>query len=479
MRSVWGDQMFSATTALQRPYNNLDDTFVVCEKGCNCTVEIKFVAPAYKCQEQARGVGAQIRSLQQESGEAHSPIDFNLLAPIGSYTYISNAGLGHYSNTQLKAVNFGGIPLMNPPFPENLGAFRTDPVVWVGYSEIVDSSVPPFLQENQAFPFNRKAWEPVLVACEHYEADYTVELRYIDGMQPRRIKERKLLSPTINTTFMEGATANDGTDDDTLAVPESNYIFPTDVKRYKRTAAYYAMGSAFRERVDGAIQVDDTGQRPNFGYLEQPAMFANTSAARTMLINPANSFPHPNLVKRLQEYYETFLLSFFGNPRFLVVAWAADPSVKTGNSSGVEYLYPCTRSRPGIKYYHRARILVLVYGIAAWLAILGVVAGTLAARENGGVSRNTRFSSVLAATRNASFADMEWDGRQRDRAYISKDLIWQKLGYGILKSGEGNCSGSRRPEVAEPQYGFGFPGEVDQTPAMRSRRTFVTDEADS
>ncbi|KAF5497650.1 hypothetical protein CGCS363_v008082 [Colletotrichum siamense] len=237
MRSVWGDQMFSATTALQRPYTNLDDTFVVCEKGWNCTVEIKFVAPAYKCQEQARGVGAQIRSLQQESGEAHSPIDFNLLAPIGSYTYISNAGLGHYSNTQLKAVNLGGIPLMNPPFPENLGAFRTDPVVWVGYSEIVDSSVPPFLQENQTFPFNRKAWEPVLVACEHYEADYTVELRYIDGMQPHRIKERKLLSPTINTTFMEGATANDGTDDDTLAVPESNYIFPTDVKRYKRTAA--------------------------------------------------------------------------------------------------------------------------------------------------------------------------------------------------------------------------------------------------
>ncbi|KAK2736029.1 hypothetical protein CKAH01_07783 [Colletotrichum kahawae] len=455
-----GSEVFQAGTVFKRPFTNLEDTFTVCEKGWNCTIEIRFIGSGYKCQELGRGVGAKARRLHQESGEADAPFyydPFKVLAPTGNFTWIADTGLGDYVIPQLNDTWPGGIPKMDPPFPKHLGAFRTEPV-------IVDSTIPALLEPNKTASFNPKAWNPVLIACEHYEVDYTAELRYIDGVQLHRIKDRKFLTPIVNTTFNRGVEANDDTMDNTTAVPESNYILPKDQKRYRRTAAYHAIGAFLRSMMNGTIY--------------QPGSIANSHVLQTDLIDHKMYNPYSNIAARLERYYDTLLLSLLGNPRFVVNVWAAEPSIQTGTNNGSEYRYDCTRSRPATAYYYRARNLVLVHGVAAFFAILGVAAGTKALQRNGGISRNNRFSSLLAATRNESLNWVKWDGPQTDRGYISKDLMRQKLGYGLLKRREGNCSGSRESEVAALQYGFGFQGEVDQTPAVRSRRTFVTDEAD-
>ncbi|KAF6834470.1 hypothetical protein CPLU01_04935 [Colletotrichum plurivorum] len=152
-------------------------------------------------------------------------------------------------------------------------------------------------------------------------------------------------------------------------------------------------------------------------------------------------YAHPDMMERLETYYDTLLLSVFGNPRFLPVVWAAKPDERTGMNIGDEYLLPCRRSRPAIRYYYRVRILVLVYSIAAFLAILGVIAGTIAVRKNGGISRNTRFSSILAASMAPGLKSVAWDGLQKDRGHVSEESMKQKLGYGLLASRDGDESG--------------------------------------
>lgn len=456
--------VFQAGTVFKRPFTNLDDTFIICEKGWNCTIEVRFIGPGYKCQELARGAGAKARTLLQQSGEAKAPWPydpFDRLVPTGNHTWIAHATMGDYVNPQLNDTWGPGIPEMDPPFPKNLGAFRTEPVIWIGYSEIIDSSVTPFLHPTDSSSFNRKAWDSVLIACEHYETEYTAELRYIDGVQLHRIKDREFLNPIINTT-VNGHDANDGTMDNTTATPESNYIFPKDVQRYRKTAAYHAIGAFLRSKINGTI--------------EQPFSSVNSSVLQTDLIDQKMFNPYSNISTRLAKYYDTLLLSLLGNPRFVVSVWAADPSVQTSTNNGSEYRYQCIRSRSATAYYYRARNLVLVYGVAAFFATIAVVAGTRALQKNGGIPRNNRFSSILAATRTESLNGAKWGGPQSDRGYISKDLMRQKLGYGLLKSGEGNSCGSRA-EVAETRFGFGFQGEVDQTPTVRSRRAFFTNAA--
>ncbi|KAI1655975.1 hypothetical protein F4813DRAFT_365946 [Daldinia decipiens] len=64
-----------------------------------------------------------------------SPDGFSskLLVPGGDYSYYAYTSGGEYSTRQMKDTSHGGIPNMEPPFPEALGAFRTESVLWIGY----------------------------------------------------------------------------------------------------------------------------------------------------------------------------------------------------------------------------------------------------------------------------------------------------------------------------------------------------------
>ncbi|KAK1968956.1 hypothetical protein LY78DRAFT_727400 [Colletotrichum sublineola] len=437
----------------------------ICRKGWNCTFEVEFTAPGYKCSEQARGIGSKPANLTQQSGEAKPPFGTDILLPEGTFAYYAFTSGGEYSTTQMKDVEIGGIPKMNPPYPEHMGALRTEPVIWIGHVVPPDAHHPASGKEGD----ENMNYVPKIFACEHYETEYTAVFNYTDATQSAYMKTHKFLAPIINTTYIPGLDANDGTADNVTAVPKENYVLPQDVERYRRIAAYHSLGFMLRKFLNGTVQVNKQSANP----------MANTDAIQTKLLDPRNDyFPVFNLQDMVQEFYADLILSIFSTPQFLPVVWAAQPDESTGGSvlggdqhNHSAYEYPCQRSRMVNMYSYHARDLWIVYAIAILLATSGVALGALAVRENGGVLRNTRFSSVVAATRGPALDKVNWEGPNRDQGDVPDDVKKLKLGYGVIinqNMGNGLNAGERYPRQSmiwspsEVRCGFGLEGDVDQ-----------------
>ncbi|KAL0941419.1 uncharacterized protein CTRU02_204182 [Colletotrichum truncatum] len=434
----------------------------VCSKGWNCTFEIEFKAPGYKCTELAHGVDSQLKNLTQESGEAKSPFGTDLLLPKGTFAYYAFTSGGEYSTTQMKDVEIGGIPRMDPPYPEHMGAFRTEPVIWIGHV-VSGRNDNAKVQVGDDFNFI-----PVIFACEHYETEYTAVFNYTDATQSAYIKKRRFLGPIVNTTYIPGLDAADGTADNVTATPKENYVLPTDVEKYRRTAAYHSLGFMLRKFLNGTVQTDKTLVNP----------VTNTDAIQTKLLDPRNNFfPHENLMEMVQSFYEDLILSIFSMPQFLPVVWAAAPNEMSGQllqgggpNNRSAYRYPCQRSRMANLYSYHVRDLWIVYAIAIFLAIMGVSAGAFAVRENGGVLRDTRFSSIVAATRGPALEKVNWEGPDRDHGDVPKDIKQLKLGYGVMNPSLGSPGGGNGavPQQSptwtpnEVKCGFGLEGDVNQ-----------------
>lgn len=486
-------------------------SFDTCGSGWNCTFTVQFTAPGYSCAEMASGVGATPKNLTQESGEAVAPFpNTDFLLPRGNYSYYAFTSGGEYSITQMANVSVGGIPNMDPAdYPAHLGALRTEPVIWVGYTVL---NYPNETQPTRSEPGWDDAFTPKIVACEHRETAYVANFTYKDTLQIAGITSRKFGAPIINTTFLPHVPANDGTMDNTTAVPESNYIYPNDTSRYRRIAAYHSLGRMMRSLINGTVSVSDT--------LVQP--IENTQAIQTKLLDERNNyFPYPNLTDRVQSLYDDLILSVFSNPQFVEVAWAARPDEQSGrrtqgslagsgsssSSSGsnigaggedeqsaeaeaqaAKYMYPCTRFRTANTYAYHKRDLWIVYGIAALVTLICTMAGALAICENGGVARNTRFSSVLAASRGPALERIAWMGPLQDKGDVPAEVKRLKLGYGIMtdlnqklaamdigpdpnlvmeieeETGTrlGQSTGYNPGYGGEMRCGFGLKGDVDQ-----------------
>lgn len=428
-------------------------SFDTCGSGWNCTFTIRYTGPGYKCTEMASGVGAITKNLTQESGEAVSPFpNTDFLLPRGNYSYYAFTSGGEYSPTQMTSVGVGGVPNMDPSeYPANLGALRTEPLIWIGYSVVNNP--------NRTQPFrNQSSWAdaftPKIFACEHRETLYVANFTYVDAQQFARITSRTFGDPIINTTFVPTEMAVDGTNDNTTAVPTANYVLPRDTARYRRTAAYHSLGKMLRGFVNGTVTVSEA--------LVQA--IENTAAIQTKLLDQRNNyFPYPDLMDRVQSLYDDIILSMFSNPQLVEVAWAQRPSEMSGmlpqgglasradsdsdsSSDNTEdnvdaYMYPCTRYRTANSYAYHRRDLWIVYGIAAALTLVCIAAGALAIRDNGGVTRNTRFSSVVAATRGPALEKIAWQGPLQDRGDVPAEVKRLRLGYGVMSDMNGGGGG--------------------------------------
>lgn len=73
-----------------------------------------------------------------------------------------------------------------------------------------------------------------------------------------------------------------------------------------------------------------------------------------------------------------------------------------------------------------------MYTIAASLTLVCIAAGALAIRDNGGVTRNTRFSSIVAATRGPALDKIAWMGPLQDRGDVPPEVKRLRLGYGVM-----------------------------------------------
>ncbi|KAI5859249.1 hypothetical protein GGS23DRAFT_586298 [Durotheca rogersii] len=427
----------------------------ICGTGWNCTYTVNFTAPAYKCLEVASGVSSGILAL----GEQTPPQGFStrLLVPEGDYSYYAYSGGGEYSPIQMKEMMDGGIPVADPPFPEALGSFRTEPVLWVGFS--VRTEPDKAIPANRSMPGWNDAFIPKVVACEHYETDYTVMFNLTGGQQYINVTERKFLNRVMETTWIQGEDANDGTNDNTTAYPRSQYIYPRDVRRYRRVAAYHSMGLQLRNFLNGTINSKNLG-----------TPIASTKADQTKLLDQRqNYFALPNMAELIPQFYEDMIFSLFSDQQFVSVVWAASPNVSSGTVPGDESTaYPCVRSRIENRYRYHERDLWIVYSISIVLAAAGVLSGTVAMLDNEGVLRSTRFSSIVTATRGLALEKLGWVAD--DHGELPQDFKDIKVGYGIIHATNGchavhedtGYPGRPAGDAGEVRYGFGLEGDVRQ-----------------
>jgi hypothetical protein len=438
----------------------------ICGTGWNCTFEIQFVAPGYKCTELGSGIGGKVANFSQQSGSIAPPFDLDILLPTGPYSYYAFTSGGEYATPQMKDVGIGGIPNMKPPYPKNLGAFRTEPVIWIGYSMVANLSGP--LPSERSDPRWNSTFIPKLFACEHYETAYKANISYVDTAQVTRVTNRTFLQPIINTTYVPKVDANDGTADNTTATPRSNYVFPSpDVGRYRKVAAYHSLGLLMRSFINGTVQIDHNIISP----------FANTAAIQTKLLDPRNNyFPRSDLDTLIQDFYQDIILSLLSNTQFVDVVWAARPDELSGTllqpSNASAYMYPCIKSRTAIVYSYHARDLWIVYGIAILLTLLGLFVGAYAIRENDDTVLDTRFSSIVAATRGPGLDRVGWVAGR-----VPSEVKRLRAGYGMVSSGRvglgvqaagpgttaSPATGYESPwQPVNLRFGFALEGDVQQ-----------------
>lgn len=385
-----------------------------CGASWNCSYTISFTGPGYKCSQIIRGRGNSSEKLAR----MRAPFNTGDLIPDGDFSYIGHTSLGEYYSNQIDAGQ-GGAPTTPPPFPKHLGAFRTEPVLWIGHSDLIHADKPVPDRSNSRW---NSSFTPSIFRCEHYVTKYKVLFNHTLSEQFTTVLSRTYLRPLVNTTFLP-IKADDGTSDTTTATPESGYIYPQDLKRYRLTAAYHSLGYQMRLNLNGSIKFDP------------PYIVANTELMKTQLINKTTYLVVPNFLDKIQALYDNILLSLLANPQFIVVAWASQPTQQSGvgnasTAADPRLLYPCTKTRVANAYAYNARDLWLVYGLAIVLALVSVTLGTAALAQNNNHVRNSRLSSIVAATRAPCFEDLPWKSSKWGE--VTHEIRKTRLGYGLI-----------------------------------------------
>ncbi|KNB08913.1 hypothetical protein FOXG_09612 [Fusarium oxysporum f. sp. lycopersici 4287] len=286
----------------------------VCSDGWNCSYVVEFLAPGYKCEEVASGVGSKVKKL----GDAEPPFNTSLLAPEGNYTYMSVAARENYTTYSW-------------PRPKDLGVFKNEPIIWIGYSIVKNiNEQQPKNKEEKGWD---KAYTPVIFGCEHYEVNYTVRFDYVKGAQSYKIKKREYVRKVVNTTLVSENTP--GKTSKKISVPESNWVHPQDFKEYRRTAAYHVIGNGLRRYVGGSV---NTATNKTTTYI-----LLTSSGAKI------NTLPITDLRQGIQKLYEDLVISLFSEPSFVAVAWASN-----GKPSGTAVIGVLV----GIQAYREAGVML-------------------------------------------------------------------------------------------------------------------------
>ncbi|KAI8665359.1 hypothetical protein NCS56_00971600 [Fusarium sp. Ph1] len=397
----------------------------VCSEGWNCSYTINFIGPGYKCQELASGAGSKVKKL----GGSEAPFNISIIAPEANYTYFADMDRGEYGMEQIINSSFGGMPLFDPPYPKNMGAFRTEPIIWIGYVTVNDTSLPQPLRRNASDWY--EAYKPVIFGCEHYEVNYTIRFNYTRAEQSHKVIGRKFLNKVVDTRYLPNQRDPDKRlKDQTVATPEENYVLPNDLHRYRRVAAYHTLGYGLRRYLNGTMRTGDGLQ------------VINSKARDTLLLTQPNLLPIHNLQEGIQNMYEDLLISLLSEPDFVVVSWASNGKPSGYASGGPETEYPCLRTRLSTTFRYDWLQLIVVYLVSFVLASIGVLLGFRAAREEG-LMRDMKPSSIIEATRAQSLNELG-PGGGLDKTHV-------RVGYGLVQQHAG-----------ESMRSFGLEGGVVQ-----------------
>lgn len=368
---------------LKRPQPRENAGLTYCGEGWNCTYSINFIGPGYKCEDISN---ADI------SG---APFKLSQIAPEGNFTYISEVDQDDYKWPQIPTSD--GMPIQDPPYPDSLGVFESEPTLWIGYanksSELYDENSP-----------YAKKWkhvhEPKMFKCEMYHTNYTFQM----GFRPTQsalLQKRDFLYPVINTTL----EANPSNTTDWAATQSSNFVRPKEnTERYKLTAAYHSLGALLR-----------TFLRGNIEKKSDVLIITRSDISETRLINAKTSYPEPDLMPKVQNFFEDMLLTLLSEPT-LVLA-----------ESGT---VPCEKTRFVVVYVYYPRALWIGYAIVIAMTVAFVLVGAWSLYQNG-VASDVLFSRILATTRNPTLDHLSV-GACLGGDPFPPELIKTKLRFGVL-----------------------------------------------
>lgn len=408
----WFDYYDQPSAELRRiaillAYSNMDHPNLAqgarqaaCGGAFNCTYEQSFVGPGYQCDVVASGVRDKGRL--QELG---APFNMSLIAPEGRYAYHAEVDFGAYAQPQ--AAKFepgpGGVPIGDPP--QDLGVFKSEPVLWIGYA--VNSSV--VLQPNDPWATNwTHRYDPEIIRCVHMETKYTVKWDFVDSFFHTNVT-KEYMAPIIDTNFTRGI--NDIPDYTKDPQPASNFVSPrTDVAHYKKTAAYHAIGEMFRNFLRG--HVDLAAPRPGPYYAQ-----VYSDVTKTRLVNK-NSEPKTNLQTEIENFYQDMVLSLFSAPEMLAVT----------NVTTIVH-----RSRLLSSFVYVPKRLWQCYAPVIFVTLCILLFGAFTIWEDG-TTFSTGFSRILVTTRNTTLDDIS-RGACLGNDPFPLELMHTRLKFGVISEG--------------------------------------------
>ncbi|KAI8711533.1 hypothetical protein NCS52_01417100 [Fusarium sp. LHS14.1] len=421
------DRVFTTNQALQADHIAEH----ICGMGWNCSTVIHFVGPGYKCDSVTPKSGIFI----DEFAGVEAPFNMTELAPEGNHTYFARTQEGDYGD-QIALKD--GKPIQQPPYPANLGAFKAEPIIWLGYTTVDD--INKTQPENKSAKGWDEAFTPAVLACEHYVTNYTVNLTYTGGLQTYNVTQRDHMHKVIDTTYQRTLEVpTDGLLNGVEAVPEENYVLPTkeNVGTYRRIAAYHSVGKALRDMINGEVKL--------------PNHISRSKVMVSRLMHKLGYIAVPNLQKEIPRLYEDLLISLLSNPQLLVVSWADNTSELSGTLPGGP-LYPCYRHKLVNKFAYQWEILLLVYTISFVIALVGVASGIYAMWKDGvREQREMTFSAIAGATKNLSLDQYRDKETMIKSFHVGKGPAGRGLVYEFaLQDGCGQDNSSRSALDGKP-----------------------------
>ncbi|KAG9190955.1 hypothetical protein G6011_09043 [Alternaria panax] len=394
--------------ALLLAYSNMDHPNTrqgarqeACGGSYNCTYEQSFVGPSYQCEELASNINDTERL-----DNLGAPFNMSILAPQGSYVYYAEVDKGAYSRPQaaeFKAGN-GGIPVGGAPV--DLGIFKSEPVLWIGYAFNSTKELPK--DDPLAINWTHR-YDSRIIRCTHMETRYTVRWNFTEPFFNSTVK-LKHQAPIVNTSFPRGI---DGRANYTLMPePANNYINPRDdVGLYKRIAAYHAIGDMFRDFLRGHIDISAPNPGPYYTQV-------HSNITMTRLVQK-NSEPKNNLTAEIEAFYSDMVLSLLSVPEMLAVA---------------EEKLAVNRSRLRSSFVYVPERLWQCYAPVIFTTLLILMFGAVTIWQDG-TTFSTGFSRILVTTRNTTLDDIS-RGACLGNDPFPTELMHTRLQFGVLSDGE-------------------------------------------
>jgi hypothetical protein len=426
--------LMTAYSLMDRPLNTPDARSSSCGEGYNCTYTTSFVGPSYKCE-----IVANNPNDDTKLAELGAPFNTSELIPRGRHVYLADVDKGEYNRPQYDNLGAGGVP--NGDIPDHLGTFKAEPVLWIGYA--INSTVKLAPEDPYAKNWTTR-YDPYIFRCVHYEAKYTIKYNYT-GPFFEMESSYEYLAPVVDTNFTR---FDNGTIDYANPQPAENYVDPRDdVPRYKKTAAYHAVGQSMRRFLRGKIELEAEFPGPSYPRVD-------SDISQTRLVSARTSTPTDELPDMIQKFYADLILSLFSAPQLLVVS---------------ETEVEVQRSQYRTTFIYTPSQLWGCYAPVIFLTFIILCMGAFTIYKDG-TTFSVGFSRIMVTTRNQTLDDIS-RGACLGNDPFPMELMRTKLQFGVLNDygeteymgpegvqGIGHCSFGVPSELSPIQRGVPYAG---------------------